>query len=450
MKYEFRNTREAGIVLKTVCGIFLLVITQSASSQIQLSLEQAVSLAREGDPWLTGSLYQEEAVQAQSTAAGELPDPVVSLGIANLPIDSFHIGQEQMTQFKVGVSQDFPRGDSRMLKRQQLDEMSGQHPYLRQNRMAGVTVAVSNLWLETYRNREAIRLIEQDRFLFEHLVNVAQSNYTSAVGETRQQDLLRAQLELTRLEDRLTLLQEQQETSRAEMNEWLQGTELKDFVLSVGLPTLSLVQQGLAEEGEFSDKQLIHALLQHPLIKSYEQKIMASHTGIQLSRQKYKPRWGLNTSYGYRNDDPLGNDRSHFFSMDVTFDLPLFTSRRQDKEVQSAIAEAEAIKTDKTLALRSMRADFESAQARLHRLDQRKTLYEDRLLQEIHDHAEASLTAYTNDDGEFSDVVRARIAELNANIDFLHINIDRLKTIAELNYFLVASVDGQAREIPHE
>ena len=118
--------------------------------------------------------------------------------------------------------------------------------------------------------------------------------------------------------------------------------------------------------------------------------------------------------------------------------------------MQSAIAEAEAIKTDKTLALRSMRADFESAQARLHRLDQRKTLYEDRLLQEIHDHAEASLTAYTNDDGEFSDVVRARIAELNANIDFLNINIDRLKTIAELNYFLVASVDGQAREIPHE
>ena len=272
MKFEFRNTKESGIVLKTVCGIFLLVITQLASSKMELSLEQAVSIAREGDPWLTGSLYQEEAVQAQSTAAGELPDPVVSLGIANLPIDSFHIGQEQMTQFKVGVSQDFPRGDTRMLKRQQLDEMSGQYPYLRQNRMAGVTVVVSHLWLETYRNLEAIRLIEQDRFLFEHLVNVAQSNYTSAVGETRQQDLLRAQLELTRLEDRLTMLQEQQETTRAGLNEWLQGTEGKEFDLSVGLPALSLVQEGLLEEGGFPDKQLFHALLEHPLIKSYEQK----------------------------------------------------------------------------------------------------------------------------------------------------------------------------------
>lgn len=57
----------------------------------------------------------------------------------------------------------------------------------------------------------------------------------------------------------------------------------------------------------------------------------------------------------------------------------------------------------------------------------------------MNDQAEASLNAYTNDDGDFAEVVRARIAELNANIDYLSINIDRLKTIAELNYFSSSS-----------
>jgi hypothetical protein len=57
--------------------------------------------------------------------------------------------------------------------------------------------------------------------------------------------------------------------------------------------------------------------------------------------------------------------------------------------------------------------------------------------------AEASLTAYTTDDGDFSEVVRARIDELNARIDALDIQIDRLKTISQLNYFFVTS-DGVA------
>jgi hypothetical protein len=57
----------------------------------------------------------------------------------------------------------------------------------------------------------------------------------------------------------------------------------------------------------------------------------------------------------------------------------------------------------------------------------------------MNDQAEASLNAYTNDDGDFAEVVRARIAELNANIDYLNINVDRLKTIAALNYFSSSS-----------
>lgn len=64
---------------------------------------------------------------------------------------------------------------------------------------------MSKLWLETYWNRETIRLIENDRALFEQLVDLVESGYASAGGNTRQQDLLRARLELTRLADRLTV-----------------------------------------------------------------------------------------------------------------------------------------------------------------------------------------------------------------------------------------------------
>jgi len=135
----------------------------------------------------------------------------------------------------------------------------------------------------------------------------------------------------------------------------------------------------------------------------------------------------------------MGQARPDFFSVGLAFDLPFFTSSRQDQQVQSAIADTEAMRTEKTLALRSMVANFESLHARLQRLEQRQQLYRTRLLLEMHEQAEASLTAYTRDDGDFAEVVRARIAELNARIEALDIDIARLQTIAQLNYFFTSS-----------
>ena len=86
-------------------------------------------------------------------------------------------------------------------------------------------------------------------------------------------------------------------------------------------------------------------------------------------------------------------------------------------------------------------ASFETAKAQLLRLDQRQKLYQTELLPQIHEQAEASLIAYTNDEGDFSEVVRARIAEMEAEIVALGIAVDKQKTILQLNYFFMTEAD---------
>ena len=430
-------------------------------AQAALTLSDAVALAQRNDPWLTGSEFRQNAVLAQSTAAGTLPDPVVNVGFANLPTDTFDFDQEAMTQFKVGVSQMFPRGDTRALDRKRLAIMGSQYPLQRDDRRARVAVNIAHLWLEAFRARESIRLIEQDRELFEHLVDVAQSSYSSAIGRTRQQDLVRAQLELTRLEDRLAVLHERHDMSRAKLGEWLQDVPpaaqsaaahwpaavSAELALTNTLPRIEPLQPGLYSQGRRTTQQEIAALLRnHPAIVGLERGIDAGAAAVELAEQKYRPQWSVNASYGYREDSPMGDDRADFFSVGVAFDLPLFTSKRQDQQLQSAIASSEALRTEKWLALRNMIAAFETQRSRLLRLNQRRELYQSRLLLEMQEQAEASLTAYTNDDGDFSEVVRARIAELNARIDALDIDIDRLKTISQLNYFFVTSGQVAAGE----
>jgi outer membrane protein TolC len=332
----------------------------------------------------------------------------------------------------------FPQGRTLDIKKRQLEIEAEAHPYQRQDRQAKVTVTVSHLWLDAFRAKETIALIEENRSLFEQLTDIATSSYSSAMGGTRQHDIIRAQLELTRLNDRVTMLGQARDAYQEKLSEWFIGQSLEDgdFTIAGDMPNTLFARPDLsAADVIVDDEELYNTLDDHPLI----QKIDASDAGVDLAKQKYKPSWGLNASYGRRGSNSFGADLPDNVTVGVTLSVPLFTANRQDKEYSAALSRREAIRTEKWQLLRQLKAGFETAHAQLMKLDERKDLYENRLLPQMSEQAEASLTAYTNDDGDFAEVVRARIAELNAKIDALNIDVDRQKTIIQMNYFFTAS-----------
>ncbi len=420
------------------------VIAFAQSLPETLTLDEAITLAIDTDPWLTGSQYTQQALTDEATAVATLPDPRMSLMAGNFPVDTFDLNQEAMTQLSVGISQMFPRGDSLSLAQQQKQQLAEQHPLLRLDRRAKVGATVSQLWLEVFKAQESIRLIEQDRALFEQLVDAAKAGYSSALGRARQQDVIRAQLELIRLEDRLTMLRQQQQAAQKRLTEWIGAPAT--VPLAPVLPTQSLSRPlSVPTIKQASEHTRYEWIRHHPALRALDQRIDATQTGVDLAKQKYKPEWGLTAQYGYRDSDPMGRDRADLFSVGVTFDLPLFTGNRQDKEVSAAVNRTEAIKTEKYLLGRRLMAELETASVQLARLDERQALYTDQLLPQMAEQAEASLSAYNNDDGDFAEAVRARIAELNTKIDALAIAVDRQKTIAQINYLLAEASFDDAR-----
>ena len=438
----------------TVSAAQLPVLADSKA----LSFKKAITMAQESDPWLTGNKHKQQALELMSTAANTLPDPKVSIGLANLPTNGFDFTQEGMTQAKVGIAQLFPRGDTLAIKSQQLKTQSEAFPYQRKDRVSKVAVTVGSLWLDAYRVQQTIALIENNRSLFEQLADIATASYSSALGKTRQQDIVRAQLELTRLEDRLAQLAQQKNGFVGMLAQWLSQISsensagepvllasdfsLHQLVLSQELPEIELINRTLVvKETWLEPSALIPYFSNHPAVVALEKNIKATKTGIKLAQQKYQPEWGVNASYGYRADDAMGSSRADLFSIGVTFDLPIFTHNRQDKAVQSAVSATEAVKTDKILLLRQLLGAYSSAKGRLLRLKERQMLYKFKLLPQIHDQAAASLSAYTNDDGDFSEVVRSRIAVLNTEIDLLTLNVEEQKIGLELNYLFIGRLN---------
>lgn len=430
--------------------MFLMLVTlatgnapvNAQASQEELTLQEAVEIAIATDPWLTGSRHTQAALTDEATAAATLPDPRISLMAGNFPVDSFDINQEPMTQLSVGISQMFPRGDTLALAQRKKLQLAQQHPLMREDRRARVKATVAQVWLEAYIAQESIRLIEKDRGLFEHLVDAATASYATAVGRARQQDVIRAQLELTRLEDRLTALSQRQEAARMRLSEWI-GSRAGDRltpVMPTGSPAAPVSKSA-------SEQRRYERISHHPALLALDSRIEARETDVDLARQKYRPEWGLSAQYGYRDRDPVGRDRADLFSVGVTFDLPIFTASRQDREVSAAISHVEAMRTEKQLLLRRLVAELETASVQLARLEERQALYADQLLPQMSEQAEAALAAYNNDDGDFAEAVRARIAELNARIEALAISVERQKTIAQINYLLAGASPDSARPV---
>jgi outer membrane protein TolC len=311
------NIRNVMTTKKLVFALIMGGLVFSTEAKEVVTLEQAIHLAQQNDPWLHGSELKQKALLHRSVAASTLPDPKVSISMMNLPTDSWDFGQEGMTQFKVGVSQMLARGDSLAIKEKQLQIEASKFPLQRANRKAKLEAMVSQLWLDAYLAQQTIMLIESDRALFEQMAEVAKASYSNAVGKTRQQDVIRAQLEIVQLEDRLTAQKQTLEGTIARLNEWLHvydGSDIErgfdfdahatGFKVAEDLPTIKLDKPELLKASSYSRNQLARAFEKHPAILAIDTKRKVSEKAIDLAKQQYKPQWGVNASYAYRDDMP--------------------------------------------------------------------------------------------------------------------------------------------------
>lgn len=427
----------------------LLVILVSVSAALQsselvgkesnqpLTLPQAIQKAIQQDPWQNGNELRRQSLLAKSESVENLPDPRISLDFVNVPSDGFSLSQEPMTQMKIGLSQSFPRGDTRAIQKKHYQQLSEQYPLLEQDRLAKITAGVSQLWFEAFYSQRSLQLILSERNLFEQLAETVESQYASGQPQTRQDDVIRSQVELSRLTDRQTQMSEQLAVAKAKLSEWIvPESALTDFTIPEENPAAMLKKSVPYSAQSLPDKKRAIALIaNHPVVLATEQRIKAELVEVELTEQKYKPQWGVNASYAHRQDDAAGRSRADFFSIGLNLDVPLFSSANTDSEVKSQTLAAEALKTDKRLLMRQMISQLDGLRSTLEKTQQRIAIFEHSILPQLHEQAETSLTAYTNGENEFAEVMRARIAEFNGRMELINIHQQRDTALSKLIYF---------------
>ncbi|MEQ9563168.1 MAG: TolC family protein [Woeseiaceae bacterium] len=393
-----------------------------------LTLGEAEDLALLQEPGQAALLARAEALQEQAVAGGQLPDPTLRMGLANFPIQSGGFTTEGMTQAVLGIRQAFPPGKSRAVSTRQFQSLANEMDESADARARDVLTSVRTAWLETYYWERAHSIVNDSRPYFEDLLTVTRSLY--AVGKKDQQDVLRADLELSRLDDRLIDIRRQRSRARAELSQWI-GAE-SGRPVTPGLP----VWKQIPALSELNDE-----LANHPALLAADARVDARVAGVDLANERFKPGWAVDLGYGYRDGFlPDGEPRSDFVSLSVTVDLPVFRKNRQDRTLAAALSERRAAQESREQLLRRLSSQLDAEYARWEELSRRLDLYERRILIQVEDQASAALAAYQSEAGDFADVMRGFIDELNSRLDYIRLQTDRAQS-----YAVLANLGGFSR-----
>jgi outer membrane protein TolC len=405
-------------------SLALLWLTAAATVPARaLDLAEAERIAIERDAMLRQLAAESLAMRERAVAEGQLMDPKLRFGAVNVPVDSFSLDAEDMTMLEVGVSQEFQAGRSRELARQRMEQSAAAAEAVSADRRRIVQREVRRAWTELAYLARARQLVQSQAEWVEQMRASALARYAS--GEGRQLEVLQAGLDVAMLREQLLDLDRDEAMRRAQLGRWI-GDEEARRANPTALPArASLGPLAVLEE----------SLLRHPAQQDFERRIDAAETATDLARQRNRPAWMLDVSYGFRDGEMMsGESRPDMLSAMVSFDLPLFRGNRQDREVAAARAEARSLHEMHDDHRREMRAMLAEAWSVAERTASLERFYESDLLPLADQSVQAALLAYRANRAMLDDVITARRVSLETSLKHLRLVADRAQAQYEIDY----------------
>jgi outer membrane protein TolC len=395
-----------------------------------LTMQEAARLAAVDQPLLTGREAKIRAEEQQAVAAAQLPDPQLSGGIKELPIDTseaFSTRRDNFTEFTIGLSQDFPRAEKRRLQsaRKQLDADADRATLDNEKRM--VRRDASLAWLDVYETQQGLKLTQ--RLADEATLQVQSLEKDYSNGKASQADWFAAKTDAGLAADKAHDWLHHELRMREGLARW------------IGDDAHRPVAESLAMSGPFSPLPgLIADADHHPVIGNLDKQIEASATEVALARQSYKPDYSVEVYYAYRRDF------SDFVGVQFKVGLPYFTKNRQDRGLEAALEQSRASKDRKQDLLRELHAQVNQDYVDQRHYQERVADFDASIIPDAENRVGAARGAYQSGRGSFDAVLLARRSLLDVQLQRLALAVEAARAQLRLQYF--ASPQDRPGETP--
>lgn len=402
---------------------------QSTASQIHdpstLTLEAAVVLALDHNPGLAALDAQSAALETMPSQAGALPDPVLSLNAMNLPTDSFDFDQEPMTQLQIGLSQSIPFPGKRKLKRTAAEHEAQAGEARAAEQRDALVGLVRGAWWRVFHFDRALEIVEQNKDLMRDFIEIAETKY--AVGRGLQQDVLLAQLEMSRLMDREARLRGRRRSAEADLNALLDRSPDRAVTLARTPPNVRLPE--LPPQTDL----LQRAVESRDLLSVHRDLLDAADSRLAFAKRDVYPDFRLGAGYGFRQgNDPIRGDRADFVSVMLSVNVPLYFGSKQNKAIDQRGHERSQRQHTLRTALRSVEAEIARGLADYDTAREQVLLLDTAIVPQAQQTVAAMLAAYQVNEVDFLNVVNGQLTLYNAQINYWEALSEAKRSLARL------------------
>ncbi len=386
---------------------------------VPLSMEEAARLAAIDQPLLTGREARIQAEEQQAVAAAQLPDPKLSGGIKELPIntaEAFSTRRDNFTEFSIGLSQDFPRAAKRRLEsaRKQLDADADRAGLDNEQRL--VRRDSSLAWLEVYGAEQGFTFTQQ--LADEAMLQVQSLEKDYASGRASQADWLAAKVEAGLAADKAHDWRHHVLRARSGLARWIGDAAQRPLAAGLTMPAVLNPLPGLLAGADH-----------HPVIGNLDKQIEASTADVALARQSYKPDYSVEVYYAYRRDF------ADFVGVQFKVDLPYFTKNRQDRGLAAALQQSRASEDRKRDLLRELHMQVSQDYLDRRHYQERVVEFEATILPNAQRRIEAARNTYQSGRGSFDSVLLARRGLLDVQLQRLTLAVEAARAQARLDYW---------------
>ena len=382
-----------------------------------LGFDDALTRALQETPALSASASKIDAARQNAIPADALPDPQLSLGLSNVPVDGadrFSLNGDPMTMRTIGVMQAFPnlakRGARASAAMGRVGLAEAGMRVVRQT----VLQQTAQAWIQRYSAEAQLRHIgalHDENRLFDAAVRAR-----LAGGGGMASDAVLPREEAALIAEREDMLNARRAQAIAALRRWI--GDAADWPL-----------KGAPPKWPIDHTRLAHRLEEHPELALYGHEARVLDAEIGIAQAATRPDWRLGVVYQQR-----GSQFGDMASIELGFDLPVFASTRQDPLIAERVAKRSALDADYQAQLRAHTAELDADLAEYRRLDRALARQQEVLLPLAQEKVALTLAAWRGGQGSLAELIATRRARIDAELKAIELAGARDEMAARLHF----------------
>jgi len=394
-----------------------------------LTLEELEQVALRANPEIKLAVRRVVTAETHVSGAGALDDPSLMYRGWQVPLSQPWNYNAAMNMFMVG--QNLPGPGKRGLRSQIANDAVAVAKAELEAKRREVSAGVRKAFYDLLRNGDELKIHDEQVAIARQGLEAARIKYS--VGKVPQQDVLKAQVDMSKLIEHLVMLEQDAELGRATLNTLL-GRNPETPIEVVGQYTVPTELPPIKQLEEL-------ALTNRPELAARSAAITQAQDKLKLAKKAYTPDFSANAGYMLM---PTGSEHRNNYMIEGSMTLPWLNHRKHDseiKEAQSGLSEQqEEFEAARLMVFQQIQEALVRARAAQKLVD----LYKGTLKPQTETALRSTVIAYENDRTDILNLLDSQNTSLDVDYSYFRAAAEFEQRMAELELAVGAPVGRTA------